>query len=70
MPSAARTGAGRRAEVRDLTGLLRHYVRQELAELKEEGVRLRVIGDLSRFDDDICADLDSGPSGRRPATGG
>ena len=44
-------------EVRDLTGLLRHYVRQELAELKAEGVRLRVIGDLGRFDADIKADL-------------
>ncbi len=45
------------AEVHDLTGLLRHYVRQELAELKAEGVRLRVIGDLGRFDADIKADL-------------
>ncbi len=44
-------------EVHDLTGLLRHYVRQELAELKAEGVRLRVIGDLGRFDADIKADL-------------
>ncbi len=47
-----------RAEVNDLTGLLRHYVRQELAELKAQGVRLRVIGDRTRFDADICADLD------------
>ena len=44
-------------EVLDLTGLLRHYIRQELAELKAQGVRMRVIGDLSRFDRDICADL-------------
>ena len=44
-------------EVHDLTGLLRHYVRQELAELKAQGVRLRVIGDLGRFDADIKADL-------------
>ena len=47
-----------RSEVLDLTGLLRHYVRQELAELKAQGVRLRVIGDRSRFDADIRADLD------------
>ena len=46
-----------RSEVLDLTGLLRHYVRQELADLKAQGVRLRVIGDRERFDDDICADL-------------
>ena len=46
------------SEVLDLTGLLRHYLRQELADLKAEGVRLRVIGDRNRFDADICADLD------------
>ncbi len=45
------------SEVLDLTGLLRHYIRQELAELKAQGVRLRVIGDRARFDADICADL-------------
>jgi undecaprenyl diphosphate synthase len=47
-----------RSEVLDLTGLLRHYVRHELAELKAQGVRLRVIGERERFDADICADLD------------
>ncbi len=47
-----------RTEVLDLTGLLRHYIRQELAELKAEGVRIRIIGDRTRFDADICADLD------------
>ena len=46
-----------RSEVLDLTGLLRHYIRQELAELKAQGVRLRVIGDRERFDADIRADL-------------
>ncbi len=45
------------AEVIDLTGLLRHYVKQELAELKAQGVRLRIIGDRVRFDADIIADL-------------
>jgi undecaprenyl diphosphate synthase len=40
-------------EVIDLTGLLRQYLKSELAELKEKGVRLRIIGDLSRFDPDI-----------------
>jgi undecaprenyl diphosphate synthase len=44
-------------EVLDLTSLLRHYLKNELAELKENGVRLRVIGDRSRFDPDIQNDL-------------
>ncbi len=44
-------------EVSDLTALLRRYIRQELAELKEQGVRLRVIGDVTRFDPDIRLDL-------------
>jgi undecaprenyl diphosphate synthase len=44
-------------EVLDLTGLLRHYLKSELAELKKNGVRLRVIGDRSRFDPDIRDDL-------------
>ena len=45
-------------EVSDLTGLLRHYLREELSELKAQGVRLRIIGDRTRFDGDIRADLD------------
>ena len=45
-------------EVLDLTGLLRHYIRQELAELSREGVRVRVIGDRNRFDPDTRAELD------------
>ncbi len=44
-------------EVVDLTGLLRHFVRSEIAELNAEGVRLRIIGDRSRFDADIQGDL-------------
>ncbi len=44
-------------EVLDLTGLLRQYLKNELAELKDNGVRLRVIGDRSRFDPDIQHDL-------------
>jgi undecaprenyl diphosphate synthase len=44
-------------EVIDLTGLLRQYLRSEIAELKDNGVRLRVIGDLARFDPDIQSDL-------------
>jgi undecaprenyl diphosphate synthase len=44
-------------EVRDLTGLLRHYVRSEVAELKANGVRLRFIGDRARFDPDLQTGL-------------
>ena len=45
------------AEVTDLTGLLRQYIRSELAELAEAGVRLRIIGETARFPADIRADL-------------
>jgi undecaprenyl diphosphate synthase len=44
-------------EVMDLTGLLRHYLKNEIAELKTNGVRLRFIGDRDRFDADIRDDL-------------
>jgi undecaprenyl diphosphate synthase len=44
-------------EVTDLTGLLRQYLRSEIAELDANGVRLRVIGDRARFDDDIQREL-------------
>ncbi len=44
-------------EVRDLTGLLRHYLRNEVAELDAQGVRLRFIGDLGRFPADIQSEL-------------
>jgi len=44
-------------EVTDLTGLLRHYVRSEVAELHETGVRMRFIGDRTRFDAEIQEDL-------------
>jgi len=45
-------------EVLDLTGLLRHYLRNEIAEMAQNGVRLRFIGDRERFDPDIRADLE------------
>ena len=44
-------------EVLDLTGLLRQYLRTEIAELKASGVRLRFIGDRCRFDVGIQSDL-------------
>ncbi len=47
------------AEVLDLTGLLRHYLRSEIATLAAEGVRLAVIGEPGRFAPDIQADLEA-----------
>ena len=44
-------------EVLDLTGLLRHYLKSEIAELRANGVRLRIIGDRARFPADIQAEL-------------
>ena len=40
-------------EIQDLMGLLRHYLRGEIAELHRNGVRLKVIGELGRLDRDI-----------------
>ena len=46
------------AEISDLMGLLRYYLRNELRFLKENGIRLNVIGDRSRLDADIVALID------------
>src|SRR5258708_12188331 len=40
-------------EIQDLMGLLRHYLHGEIAELHRGGVRLKVIGELSRLAPDI-----------------
>jgi len=40
-------------EVADLMGLLRHYLRSELDELRKNGARLRVIGNRQGLPDDI-----------------
>jgi undecaprenyl diphosphate synthase len=45
-------------EIDDLMGLLRHYLRREIAELHREGARLRVIGDLDRLAPDIVSLID------------
>lgn len=37
----------------DLMGLFRYYLKNEINELVQNNIRLRVIGDLSRFDSDI-----------------
>jgi len=41
------------AEFQDLMVLLRHYLRREIAELQRNGVRLKVIGQLTRLAPDI-----------------
>ena len=45
-------------EVSDLTGLLRAYLRSEIKELHEAGVRIRIIGERERFDADIRKGLE------------
>jgi undecaprenyl diphosphate synthase len=47
-------------EVGDLMGLLRLYLKSEINALKKNGIRLRVIGDRSRFDKDIVAMIERG----------
>lgn len=47
-------------EVSDLMGLLRFYLRSEVAELHKAGVRLRVIGDRTRLSPDIVSLIDHG----------
>jgi undecaprenyl diphosphate synthase len=42
-------------EVTALMGLLRHYLRAELAELHRNGVRLRIVGERERLAPDIVA---------------
>ena len=44
-------------EVTDLTGLLRRFIKSEIAEMNRNGVRMHVIGDRSRFDRDIQTEL-------------
>ncbi|MGB8274602.1 MAG: polyprenyl diphosphate synthase, partial [Alphaproteobacteria bacterium] len=43
------------SEVDDLMGLLRLYLRSEIADLHKNGVRLRIIGDRSRLARDIVS---------------
>lgn len=40
-------------EVRDLTGLLKYYLRNEVEFLNKHGIQLRVIGDRQRFGEEI-----------------
>lgn len=45
-------------EVDDLMGLLRHYLRNEIAELHRNGVRVRFIGDTAKLASDLRALVD------------
>jgi undecaprenyl diphosphate synthase len=47
-------------EVYDLMGLLRHYLRGEIADLHRNGVRLRIIGERGRLDPDIVTLIENG----------
>lgn len=46
-------------EIGDLMGLLRYYLRHELRFLKENGVRLRVIGERGRLAPDIVSAIEN-----------
>ncbi|PWC87780.1 UDP pyrophosphate synthase [Azospirillum sp. TSH100] len=46
-------------EISDLMGLLRFYLRSEVAELHRAGIRLRVIGDRTRLSEDINRLIDN-----------
>src|SRR5690606_26629297 len=43
-----------KAEIAELTGLLRFYVQRELDSLHREGIRLRVLGDHTAFASDVA----------------
>jgi len=43
------------SEIADLMGLLRYYLKTEIDYLHRHGVRLRVIGEISRLDPDIVS---------------
>ena len=46
------------AEIGDLMGLLKLYIRADIAELVGDNVRLRILGDYRRFPADVVALLD------------
>ena len=45
------------SEIRDLLGLLRRFIRNDLADLHKSNVRVRVIGERDDLDPDISACL-------------
>lgn len=46
-------------EIADLMQLLRYYLRSETADMHKSNVRMRVIGDRSKFDEDIIELIDN-----------
>jgi len=56
-------------EVTDLMGLLRLYLRKELAELNKQGVRFRVIGERARLPGDVQDLIDAAEARTRDNTG-
>lgn len=57
------------AEINDLFGLLRLFIRRDLAELHSENVKVRVIGDRSNLRDDILPLLIEAEETTRDNTG-
>jgi undecaprenyl diphosphate synthase len=57
------------AEVRDLMGLLRRFIRNDLAELHASNVRVRIIGERDDLDGEILALLDEAEDLTRRNTG-
>jgi undecaprenyl diphosphate synthase len=45
-------------EIRDLMGLLKRFIRQDLADLHQSNVRIRVIGGRDRVDGDVLSLID------------
>ena len=52
-PSARKTGRVRPPRSRELMGLLRRFIRNDLADLHKSGVRVRIIGERVGLDPDI-----------------
>jgi undecaprenyl diphosphate synthase len=52
-------------EIHDLMGLLRHYLRGEIAELHRNGIRLKVIGQVARFAPDIVSMIEHAEAATR-----
>src|SRR6201984_494545 len=57
------------AEIRDLMGLLRRFIRNDLAELHANNVKVRVIGERDSLSPDIRRLLEEAEDLTRPDTG-
>ena len=56
-------------EVRDLMGLLRHYLKSEIKQLNENNIRLRVIGDRTQFDKEMILQIEQAEAKTAANTG-